>query len=146
MQAFCRCWFECEKWGKFVSNAGAVSVAPVSVKNETELVDIEALKDTNEKLSIENDRLQSEVERLRKNVAELDENTNKFEEALDTLLFITKQQEFNVDKSEKQVKQQKAVLDREKENKTTKVLQMLLSLIIKADSDGDFLMKLLICL
>ena len=122
-----------------VSNSGAVAIAPVAVKNEAEIIDIQAMIETNQKLSIENDRLKMEVDRLNIMLSNLEENTSKFEDSLDTLLFITKQQEFNVDKFEQQVKEQKAILEREKENKVTKLLQMFLSIIIKADTDGNFI-------
>ena len=75
---------------------------------------------------------------MRKTLVELENTTKKFEEDLDTLCFITKTQNFNVELFEEQVNQQKELLRLESKHKTAKLIQMFLSVVIRSDSNADF--------
>lgn len=121
-----------------LANVGAISMAPVTIKKEIEITDVTALLEVNEKLSKENSAMKEEVARMRKTLVELENTTKKFEEDLDTLCFITKTQNFNVELFEEQVNQQKELLRLESKRKTAKLIQMFLSVVIRSDSNGDF--------
>mmetsp|Transcript_7267 Transcript_7267/g.10713 ORF Transcript_7267/g.10713 Transcript_7267/m.10713 type:complete len:272 (+) Transcript_7267:324-1139(+) len=121
-----------------IANVGSIFTPPIAVKNETEITNIAAMEEVNERMIRENERMKAENKRLREILDGLDGTTNKFEDGLDTLVFITKKQDFNVDKFEKQVREQKDLLETMEEQKVAKIMQMFLTIVIKSDRDGDF--------
>ena len=121
-----------------VANIGAIFTPPIAVKNETELTNRASMVEVHERMVRENERMKAENKRLRDILNGLDGTTNKFEDGLDTLVFITKKQDFNVEQFEQQVNEQKALLKTMEEQKTAKIMQMFLSIVIKGDRDGDF--------
>lgn len=121
-----------------VANIGAIFTPTISIKNEKELTNIGKMQEINERMDRENERMKAENERLRATLEQLDGTTGKFEDGLNTLVFITKKQDFNVDQFEKQVKDQKAVLKTMQKQISNRMFQAVLSEIIRCDRNGDF--------
>mmetsp|Transcript_2526 Transcript_2526/g.3830 ORF Transcript_2526/g.3830 Transcript_2526/m.3830 type:complete len:271 (+) Transcript_2526:322-1134(+) len=122
----------------YVSGGVTSVMAPYAAYQQTKLTDIAALKETEEALRKEVDQLAEENNRLHKNVEELGETVKKLENVEEALDTITQTQNQNIEIYAKQVEENREILNQMQSNLRATVLQNLLSVIIKSDTDGDF--------
>ena len=115
-------------------------LGPYAYYQQTRLTDIKALKETQEVLHGHVDTLSNENERLSNNVEDLTTSVQKLtdiQEALDT---ITAQQGQSVQAFEEMVKENRSLLESMQTNLKANVLQNLVSVIIRSDTDQDMIM------
>jgi len=120
--------------------AGILSsaVGPYVYWQQSQLADIQALKETHEAMTREVDHLGSENDRLEGVVKELSETVTKLEDVEAALDVLTNAQGESVDEFRKQVEENKKVLKKMEKNLKGNVLQNMLSVIVRCDKDGDF--------
>mmetsp|Transcript_15339 Transcript_15339/g.21366 ORF Transcript_15339/g.21366 Transcript_15339/m.21366 type:complete len:247 (+) Transcript_15339:58-798(+) len=122
----------------FVAGIFSAIIGPYAYYQQTRLTDIAALKETHEAVEAEVNRLQAENERLAANIKELGSSVEHLEEIDEALQVITSTQGQNVSAFEEQVKENRGILEKMRENHQANVLQNLLSVILRCDTDGDF--------
>lgn len=124
-----------------VKVAGGLSMAigPYAWWQQTRLTDIAALKETHEAVQREVDTLQAENERLKKSVQDLGDTVTRLEDVEEALDVITQTQGQSVEAFAEQVKDNRKILQDMQKNLKANVLQNLLSVIIRSDTDGDFM-------
>jgi len=120
--------------------AGVLSSAlgPYAYYQQTRLTDIAALKETHEAVQREVNRLETENERLSQSVQTLASSVERLEDVEQALDVITATQGQNVSLFEEQVAENRNILAKMQNNLKANVLQNLLSVIIRSDTDGDF--------
>lgn len=126
--------------GTVVYAAGALScfIAPYAAYQQTKLTDIAALKETHEKVEQEVNRLEEENKRLAASVEDLGQTVGRLEDVENALDTITQQQGQNINQFKEQVEENKEILAQMKKNLRANVLQNLLSVIIRCDTDHSF--------
>lgn len=119
--------------------AGILSavVGPFAYYQQTELTDIKALKETEEKMRMEVDRLTSENKRLAHNIDEMSESVQGLKDISDALEVITAQQGQSVTTFAAQVEEQRKILDGMQTNLAAKIIDNLLSLAFGADQNDN---------
>lgn len=119
--------------------AGILSciIGPYAYWQQTRLTDIAALKETHEAVQREVDRLEAENARLHKSVTELSETVDRLEDVEQALDVITKVQGHSVSTFAEQVKENREILNKMQKNLKANVLQNLLSVILRSDTDRD---------
>jgi len=122
----------------FVAGILSAIIGPYAYYQQTRLTDIAALKETHEAVEAEVNRLQAENERLAANIKDLGSSVEHLEEIDEALQVITNTQGQNVGAFEEQVKENREILEKMRENHQANVLQNLLSVILRCDTDGDF--------
>ena len=120
------------------AGGGSIAMAPIADNNENELTDITSMAEVHEKMREEMDRMEQENKRLRATIEKLEGTVGSMEDTQNTLDTITKQQNQSIEDFEKQVEQQKALLREMQEDPRSGMLQILLTIIIASDTDGDF--------
>lgn len=122
-----------------LAGVSAIVVGPYAYYQQTRLTDIAALKETTGVVRQEAERLESENERLGENVDELGETIDELQDVEESLAYISEGQTQSVAALETQVEEDKKILS--KMHKSTKgaVLQNLISVILRADADGDMM-------
>jgi len=126
--------------GAVVYVAGGLScfIAPYAAYQQTKLTDIAALKETHEKVEQEVNRLEHENKRLAASVEDLGATVGRLEDVEQALDTITQTQGQNITAFAEQVEENKEILAQMKKNLRANVLQNLLSVIIRCDSDHSF--------
>jgi len=112
-------------------------VGPYAYWQQTRLTDIKALQETQHAVKAEVDKLQQENVRLGKNVDELTTSVQHLEDVQQALSAITSTQDHSIDTFKKQVEDNKTILKQMQSNLKASVLQNLLSVILRSDTDGD---------
>jgi len=125
--------------GPLVIPAGVLSclIGPYAWWQQTRLTDIKALKETHEAFQLEVNTLKQENERLKKNVEELGDTVNRLEDVEEALDVITQTQGQSVEAFAQQVEENRDILKQMQKNLKANVLQNLLSVVIRSDTDGD---------
>lgn len=118
--------------------AGNIGMAPIAHSNENQITDIASMEETFEEMKKSMDRYGDENKRLKGVIDSLKESVGGMEQSQNALDTITKQQNQSIDEFEEQVEHQKKLLAELKEDAKSGVLQTLLTVIVAADSDGDF--------
>eukprot|EP00957_Ditylum_brightwellii_P119956 9154680-Ditylum_brightwellii.AAC.1 len=113
-------------------------MGPYAYWQQTRLTDIAALKETHEAVQREVDRLAAENERLHKNVEDLSNTVDRLEDVEQALDVITETQGQSVEAFAEQVEENREILNQMQKNLRANVLQNLLSVIIRSDTDQDF--------
>ena len=108
-------------------------VGPYAYYQQTQLTDIKALKETQEKIQMEVDRLTAENNRLAHNIDNLSETVQGLKDVEDALQIMTQTQGQTVQALAEQVEENKKILAKMQQN----ILQDLLSLIFSADANQD---------
>ena len=123
----------------FVILAGILSVlvGPYAYYQQTLLTDIRTLKETKEALEGEVNRLEESNQRLSDNIDTMTSSVDRLEEIDQALKVITAAQGQSVDAFRKQVEDSKAVLKHMQSNHKSAVLQNLLTVIFRSDTDKD---------
>lgn len=122
----------------FVAGLLSSGIGPYAYYQQTQLTDIKALKETHEAIRREVDHLKMENERLEGSVEELTATVDRLEDVEEAFKIITDTQGQNVEEFTKQVETNKEILSKMKKNLKANVLQNLLSVIIRSDTDNDF--------
>lgn len=119
--------------------AGALTsgIGPYAWWQQTRLTDIKALKETHEAFQQEVNVLKAENERLRKSVEELKGTIDRLEDVEEALEVITQTQGQSIETFAEQVKENREILNQMQKNLKANVLQNLLSVVIRSDTDGD---------
>lgn len=115
-------------------------VGPYCYYQQTRLTDIRTLLETKKAVTVEVDRLEQENKRLVKNIDDMTASVDRLQEIDQALAVITESQGQSIDAFEKQVADNKEILQKMKGNLKANVLQNLLSVILRSDSDQDFKM------
>lgn len=119
--------------------AGILScgVGPYAYYQQTQLTDIRNLKETHAAIETEVNHLKEENERLEQNIVELTATVDRLEDVEEALTIISNTQGQNVEEFESQVLKNKDILAKMEKNLRANVLQNLLSVIIRSDTDSD---------
>lgn len=119
--------------------AGILScgVGPYAYYQQTQLTDIRNLKETHAAIETEVNHLKEENERLEQNIEELTATVDRLEDVEEALEIITSTQGQNVEQFQEQVEKNKQILGKMENNLRANVLQNLLSVIIRSDTDSD---------
>ena len=119
--------------------AGALSsvIGPYAYFQQTRLTDIAALQETHKALSEQVDRLSSENDRLHETVADLSATVDRLEDVQQALDVITQTQGQSVEALEEVVAENREILGKMQSNLKANVLQNLLQVVIRSDSDEN---------
>lgn len=112
-------------------------VGSYSYHQQTLLTDIRTLKETKEALQNEVNRLEESNQRLATNIDNMTESVNRLEEVDAALQVITAAQDQSIDSFRKQVEENKGILQQMQSNHKANVLQNLLTVIFRSDTDRD---------
>lgn len=115
-------------------------LGPYAYYQQTRLTDIKALKETQEVLHGHVDTLSNENERLSNNVEDLTTSVQKLSDIQEALDTITAQQGQSVQAFEEMVQENRSMLESMQTNLKANVLQNLVSVIIRSDTDQDMIM------
>jgi cell division protein FtsB len=115
-------------------------VGPYCYYQQTRLTDIRTLQETKKAITAEVDRLETENKRLVKNIDDMTTSVDRLQEIDQALAVITESQGQSMDAFAKQVADNKVILQQMKGNLKANVLQNLLSVILRSDTDQDFTM------
>lgn len=115
-------------------------VAPYCYYQQTRLTDIRTLQETKRAISEQVDRLETENKRLVQNVDAMTASVDRLQEIDQALAVITESQGQNTEAFAKQVVENKQILQQMKGNLKANVLQNLLSVILRSDTDQNFTM------
>lgn len=113
-------------------------VGPYAYWQQTRLTDIKALQDTQKAVKSEVDKLQAENAKLRTNVKSMTDSVEHLEDVQQALSLISSTQGKSIDVFTKQVDDNRRILKQMQSNLKANVLQNLLSVILRGDTDGDF--------
>lgn len=121
--------------------AGILSciIGPYAYYQQTQLTDIKTLQETQEALKEEVDRLTVENDRLGASVKDLTQTVDKLEDTEQALDILTKTQGQSVSTFADQVKENRDILRKMQGNLRANVLQNIISVLIRSDTDGDFI-------
>mmetsp|Transcript_3317 Transcript_3317/g.5218 ORF Transcript_3317/g.5218 Transcript_3317/m.5218 type:complete len:186 (+) Transcript_3317:346-903(+) len=116
-------------------------IAPYAVFQQRQLTDIESLQATHDRMHSEVSRLHEENLRLKNNVEELEGTVMRLEDVEGAINMLTETQGLSVQEFSKQVEDNRQILAKMQNNLKTSVLQNLLTVIMRCDTDGDFTVK-----
>jgi len=111
-------------------------IGPYVYYQRKKLTDIANLKETQEKIQKDVDKLSHQNKRLKQTVEELSNTIDRLEKAEKAFDAVTQSQAQSVDAFEGQVKENRDILQLMQKNLKANVLQNLLSVVIRADSDN----------
>mmetsp|Transcript_50656 Transcript_50656/g.146062 ORF Transcript_50656/g.146062 Transcript_50656/m.146062 type:complete len:259 (-) Transcript_50656:12-788(-) len=119
--------------------AGILSIVmgPYAYFQQTRLTDIATLKETAAVVEAEVNKLRSENERLSKNVDELGNTIDDLKDVEEALEVITNTQGQSVSTLQKQVEENKEILQKMKKSTKGRVIQNLISIIYRGDANFD---------
>ena len=122
--------------------AGLLSIltGPYCYYQQTRLTDIRTLQETKQALQAEVDQFEESNQKLVKNIDTMTASVDRLEELDQALQIISSKQGITVQAFEQQVQENKKILQRMKGNLQANVLQNLLSVILRSDTDKDFTM------
>lgn len=112
-------------------------VGPYAYFQQTQLTDIKALQETQQKIQIEVDRLAAENNRLARNIDEMSETVQGLKDVEDALEVITKTQGQTVEAFAEQVEENRKILGGMQKNLKANILQNLLSLVFGSDTNQN---------
>jgi hypothetical protein len=119
--------------------AGILSsvMGPYAYYQQTKLTDIATLKETAAAVQNEVNRLKAENDRLSKSIDELGTTIDELQDVEEALDVISKTQGQSVGALEKQVEENKEILNKMKKSTKGRIIQNLISIIYRGDDDGD---------
>lgn len=125
--------------GTVVIVAGILSIimGPYAYYQQTKLTDIKTLKETTVAVEKEVNRLKDENVKLAKTVDDLGETIDDLQDVGEALEVIQNTQNQSVSAFEKQVEENKEILARMKQSTRGRVIQNLISIIYRGDSNQD---------
>jgi len=121
----------------YVSGTVGAVVAPLSYIQQEKITETEALKETNERLTMEVDNLHAENERLSSTVNELESSVNHLNELQDTLSIIQATESNSIDELEQQLEESKQIYSKMQGNLQGDILNNLITILLNVDTDGD---------
>lgn len=121
----------------YVSGAIGSVVAPMAAMQQTKLTQVEALKQTNERISEEVGQLQKENVRLQTQVAAMEESVQHLENLSHTLESIRAIEGQSVEELEKELAESEKIFKKMKENLRGDILQSIITVAMAVDKDGD---------
>ena len=125
--------------GGIVVVAGILSIilGPYAYYQQTRLTDIAMLKETAAVVQVEVDKLKAENVRLSKNIDELGNTIDDLQDVEAALDVISNTQGQSVTTLEKQVQENKDILNKMKKSTKGRVIQNLISIIYRGDENMD---------
>jgi septal ring factor EnvC (AmiA/AmiB activator) len=125
--------------GAVVVVAGILSIimGPYAYYQQTKLTDIKTLKETTAAIEEEVNRLKNENGKLAKTVDDLGETIDDLQDVGEALEVIQNTQDQSVSAFEKQVEENKEILAKMKQSTRGRVIQNLISIIYRGDSNQD---------
>jgi FtsZ-binding cell division protein ZapB len=125
--------------GAIVTIAGILSIimGPYAYYQQTKLTDIATLKETTAAIQVEVDRFKEQNVRLAGNVNELAATIEELQDVEQALDIISNTQGQSVEAFETQVQENQAILARMKKSTKGRVIQNLISIIYRGDSDSN---------
>ena len=119
--------------------AGVLSslMGPFAYYQQTKLTDIQAIQETAAKVQEEVDQLKEENDRLTHNIDDLGNTIEDLQDVEEALEVISKTQGQSVEALEKQVAENKNILNQMKKSTKGRVIQNLVSVISRGDEDMD---------
>lgn len=119
--------------------AGILSIimGPYAYFQQTRLTDIATLKETAAVIQVEVEKLEQANNELSKNVDELSNTINDLQDVEEALDVISKTQGQSVKALEKQVAENKELLNKMKKSTKGRVIQNLISIIYRGDENAD---------
>jgi len=121
----------------YVSGAIGAIVAPVAAMQQSKLTQVEALNQSNERLSDEVAVLQANNVKLQTQVSKLEASVDHLEVMSTTLDSIMAMEGNSLDELEIQLKETEKIYKGSKANLRGEILQTIISLIMVIDKDGD---------
>lgn len=125
----------------FVGGILSAIVGPYAYWQQTRLTDITALQETHKEVQAEVENLNQENQKLAKNVTELTKSVHHLEDVQSALKIITSSQGQTLETFQKQVEDNRKILKQMQINLKAAILQNLLSVILRADTDGDVIIS-----
>jgi hypothetical protein len=116
----------------------SIIVGPYCYYQQTRLTDIRTLQETKDAVTAEVDRLAKENKRLVQSIDDMTGSVDRLQEIDQALAVLTETQGQTVDAFAKQVEDNKKILQQMRGNLKANILQNLLSVILRSDTDGDF--------
>jgi glutaredoxin 2 len=113
-------------------------VGPYTYWQQTRLADIEALQQTQHAIQAEVDKLQAENRRLAHKVREMTTAVQHLEDVQQALEAMTSTQGASIDTFRRQMEENKKMLKQMQSNVKATVLQNLLSVMLRTDTNGNF--------
>jgi chromosome segregation ATPase len=104
---------------------------------QTKLTQVEALRQTNERMGEEVDQLKVENVRLQTSVTSLETSVGHLQEMSTTLETIRATEGQSIDELERQLKESESILDQMQDNLRGDIVQTLISMVLAIDHDGD---------
>jgi hypothetical protein len=119
--------------------AGVLScvMGPYAYYQQTKLTDIATLKETAAAVQVEVDRLKQENDQLGKSIDELGNTIDDLQDVEEALEVISKTQGQSVSALANQVQENKEILSKMKKSTKGRVIQNLISIIYRGDSNSD---------
>ena len=123
--------------------AGILSIitGPYCYYQQTRLTDIRTLQQTQHVLQTEVDKLEASNKKLVQNIDTMTVSVDRLEEIDQALQIIGSKQGLTVEAFEQQVRENKQILQQMRGNLQANVLQNLLSIILRSDTDKNFTME-----
>ena len=123
--------------------AGILSIitGPYCYYQQTRLTDIRTLQQTQHVLQTEVDKLEASNKKLVQNIDTMTVSVDRLEEIDQALQIIGSKQGLTVQAFEQQVRENKKILQQMRGNLQANVLQNLLSIILRSDTDKNFTME-----
>mmetsp|Transcript_30749 Transcript_30749/g.35061 ORF Transcript_30749/g.35061 Transcript_30749/m.35061 type:complete len:268 (-) Transcript_30749:191-994(-) len=121
----------------YVSGAIGAVVAPMAAMQQSKLTQVEALKQTNERLSDEVSVLQGNNVKLQTQVSKLETTVDHLEVMSTTLDSVLALEGSSLDELEKQLEESEKIYKGMKTNLRGDILQTIITVIMSIDKDGD---------
>mmetsp|Transcript_25854 Transcript_25854/g.43067 ORF Transcript_25854/g.43067 Transcript_25854/m.43067 type:complete len:261 (-) Transcript_25854:51-833(-) len=121
----------------YISGAIGSVVAPMAAIQQTKLTQVEALRQTNDRMNQEVDQLKCENGRLTTSVTSLEESVVHLQEMSTTLETIRATEGQSIDELERQLAESESILNQMQDNLRGDIVQTLISLVLAIDNDGD---------
>jgi glutaredoxin 2 len=116
-------------------------IGPYCYYQQTKLTDIRSLQETKTAITEEVNQLTSLNQRLIQNITNLTTSVDRLEEIEQALNVLTNTQGQSIDAFQKQVTENQQLLSQMKKNVQANVLQNLLSVVLRSDTNQDMIMN-----
>mmetsp|Transcript_9711 Transcript_9711/g.15575 ORF Transcript_9711/g.15575 Transcript_9711/m.15575 type:complete len:256 (-) Transcript_9711:138-905(-) len=125
--------------GAVVVVAGILSIimGPYAYYQQTRLTDIATLKETTAAMEVEVNRFKEENKKLTSSVNELGETIDDLQDVEEALTIISQTEAQSVEALEKQVEENKEILDRMQKSTHGRIIQNMITIVYRGDKNMD---------